>query len=84
MDFSITQASCYSASVKAAKNMTGVISTTQKGAGYMDYPDPKKPSVYFEPGTLNTALNGDTVEAQVSMKVVRGVRQEVGVVVRVV
>ncbi|MDE1975099.1 MAG: ribonuclease R [Patescibacteria group bacterium] len=64
--------------------ITGVISTTAKGAGYIDYPDPKKESVYIEAGDLNTALNGDTVEAEVSRKKIRGVTQDVGRVLRVI
>ena len=64
--------------------VTGVISTTQKGAGYIDNEDPQKDSIYLEAGTLNTALNGDTVEARVSKKMIRGVLQEVGVVTKVI
>ncbi len=65
-------------------SIIGIISTTQKGAGYIDNEDPKKNSIYIEQGTLNTALNGDTVEILVSKKVVRGVKQEVGVVTKVI
>jgi len=62
----------------------GIISTTQKGAGYIDDPDPKKESVYIEPGKLNTALNGDTVEFIFAMKKIRGIATKTGEVVRVV
>ncbi|MCX6719428.1 MAG: hypothetical protein NTZ38_03585, partial [Candidatus Taylorbacteria bacterium] len=65
-------------------NLIGVISTTQKGAGYIDLPDKKKESIYLEPGDLNTALNGDTVEAVVTKKMVRGTMSEVGQVLRVI
>ncbi|MEI8249498.1 MAG: RNB domain-containing ribonuclease, partial [Candidatus Taylorbacteria bacterium] len=65
-------------------SITGVISTTQKGAGYIDNADPKKDSIYIEQGTLNTALNGDTVEVSVSKKAIRGVTQEVGVVTKII
>lgn len=64
--------------------VTGILSTTQKGAGYIDNQDPKKDSIYLEPGTLNTALNGDTVEASVSKKAIRGVVQDVGVVTKII
>ena len=65
-------------------SIIGVISTTQKGAGYIDNADPKKDSIYIEQGTLNTALNGDTVEISVSKKAIRGVMQEVGVVTKII
>lgn len=45
--------------------ITGVISTTAKGAGYIDSADKKAESTYIEAGFLNTALNGDTVEVRV-------------------
>lgn len=65
-------------------NITGIISTTRKGAGYIDDSDPKKDSIYIEEGTLNTALNGDTVEFTVSEKNVRGVKTKVGQIKRIV
>ncbi|MEI6396716.1 MAG: ribonuclease R [Candidatus Taylorbacteria bacterium] len=65
-------------------NHKGVISTTQKGAGYIDDPDPKKESVYIEPGKLNTALNGDTVEFTVMTKKIRGVTTKIGEVTKVI
>lgn len=65
-------------------SVTGIISTTRKGAGYIDDPDPKKESIYIEAGSLNTAMNGDTVEYSVSEKMIRGVRQKVGIVTKVV
>lgn len=68
----------------AGNRRTGVISTTQKGAGYIDDPDPKKDSIYIEPGFLNTALNGDTVEVALKEKNIRGKKQIVGEVVKVV
>ncbi len=64
--------------------LTGVISTTQKGAGYIDDIDPDKDSIYLESGTLNTALNGDTVEFSVTTKLIRGVKTRVGTVTRVI
>jgi ribonuclease R len=64
--------------------ITGVISTTRKGAGYVDDADPKKPSIYIEAGLLNTALNGDTVEVSFSEKMYRGVKQPMGEVLRVI
>ena len=66
------------------KTLSGVISTTQKGAGYIDDPDPKKDSIYVEAGFLNTALNRDTVEVVLKEKSIRGVRQMVGEVIRVI
>lgn len=64
--------------------LTGIISTTRKGAGYIDKEDPKKPSIYIETGFLNTAMNGDTVEVRVFKKPIRGVFQDVGEVTRVI
>ena len=69
---------------KPSRPLTGVISTTQKGAGYIDDPDPKKESVYIEPGKLNTALDGDTVEFIVTTKHIRGISTKTGEIVRVV
>lgn len=62
---------------------TGIISTTRKGAGYIDDPDPKKDSIYVEEGTLNTALNGDTVEYTVSQRSIRGKKTNVAKIIRV-
>ncbi len=64
--------------------LTGIISTTRKGAGYIDDPDPKKDSIYIEEGTLNTALNKDTVEFSVSEKNIRGVKTKVGQIIKIV
>lgn len=65
--------------------LIGTISTTQKGAGYIDRPeDPQAESIYIEPGFLKTALHNDTVEVKVSRKDIRGVVQDVGEVVRVI
>jgi ribonuclease R len=64
--------------------VTGVISTTAKGAGYVDDLDPKKESVYVEAGSLNTALNGDTVEVAVEERHQRGELEKNGKVLRVV
>jgi ribonuclease R len=65
------------------KVLTGIISTTRKGAGYIDDPDLKKDSIYIEEGTLNTALNGDRVEFTVHEKNVRGVKTKVGTIKRI-
>lgn len=71
------------------KTTIGFISTTRKGAGYIDA-SPRKgrksiePSIYVEEGTLNTALNGDSVEFLTKEKMIRGVKQKIGEVVRVV
>ena len=64
--------------------LIGRISTTRKGAGYIDDPDPRKDSIYIEEGNLKTALNGDTVEASFAMKNIRGVKQPVGQILRIV
>lgn len=69
---------------QTGRTFTGVISTTRKGAGYIDDPDPKKDSIYIEDGTLNTALNGDTVEFSLNEKNIRGVKTKVGTIKRVV
>ncbi len=65
-------------------SITGVISTTQKGAGYIDAEDPKEESVYIEQGNLNTALNGDTVEALVHEKDFGKGIEKIGTVTKVV
>lgn len=62
----------------------GVISTIAKGAGFIDDPDPKKDSIYIEPGFLNTALNGDTVEVALKEVSSRGRKEIQGEVVRVI
>jgi ribonuclease R len=64
--------------------LIGTISATRKGAGYIDDPDPKKDSIYIEEGTLNTALNGDTVEFTVAEKNIRGVKTKVGTIKKIV
>jgi ribonuclease R len=67
-----------------SKELVGVISTTRKGAGYIDDPDPKKPSIYIEEGMLKTALNGDTVQYRVlGRRNIRGEAMTVGEVVQI-
>jgi len=66
------------------KMITGVISTIAKGAGFIDDPDPKKDSIYIEPGFLNTALNGDTVEVILKEVISRGKKEVQGEVTRIV
>lgn len=65
------------------QTLKGVISTTQKGAGYFDLPDGRDQSIYIEPGSLNTALHGDTVEIETFQKVIRGKKEICGNVIRV-
>ncbi len=55
-----------------------------KGAGYIDDADPKKDSVYIETGYLNTALDGDKVEAAVVENRVSGKIEKKGTVIRVI
>ncbi len=44
-------------------HLTGIISTTGKGMGFVSDPsDPKAEDIMIEQGFLNTALNGDEVE----------------------
>ena len=62
----------------------GRISTTAKGAGYIDDVDPKKESIYIEPGFLNTALDGDKVEVTVGSSHSRGKTEKTGKVLKVV
>jgi len=69
---------------KVANTLIGPISTTRKGAGYIDDPDPRKDSIYIEEGNLKTALNGDTVEVRFAIKNIRGVKQPVGEVLYIV
>lgn len=47
------------------KTITGEIATTGKGMGFIDDLNDKDPSIVIEPGLLNTALNGDTVEVAI-------------------
>ena len=67
-----------------ANLLSGRISTTRKGAGYVDDIDPLKDSIYFEENTLNTAMNGDEVEFTVSQKNIRGVKTPVGQITRII
>ncbi len=70
-------------------SLTGTISTTAKGAGFVDLPakNGKKvdrdESVHIEVGFLNTALNGDTVEVAVEEKKVKGSTEKEGRVIKV-
>jgi len=67
------------------QTITGRISTTAKGMGFIDdATDPQADSVYIEVGKLNTALNGDTVEARVYERVFRGKKEKAGEIVRIV
>ncbi len=66
------------------QTIKGIISTIAKGAGFIDDPDPKKDSIYIEPGFLNTALNGDTVEVALKEVSSRGRKEVQGEVVRVI
>ncbi len=77
--------------MKSAKySMIGVISTTQKGVGFVDMPGKggKRPdrdeSVHIDVGFLNTALNGDTVEVAVTEKKVKGIIEKEGRVIRII
>ncbi len=70
--------------MKASNTITGRISTTRKGAGYIDDPDPRKDSIYIEENTLNTAMNGDMVEVKVAQKNIRGVKTPVGQILKIV
>ncbi len=69
---------------KPIETVIGRISTTRKGAGYIDDPDPLKDSIYIEENTLNTAMNGDLVEVKVAPKMIRGVKTPVGQILKVV
>ncbi|MES2215975.1 MAG: RNB domain-containing ribonuclease, partial [Patescibacteria group bacterium] len=70
--------------------ITGTISTTRKGSGFVDIPlqegqkRSEKESVYIEPESLNTALNGDTVEVSVEERKFKGVVEKVGKVLQVI
>lgn len=65
------------------QRIKGIVYTTAKGAGFIDDPDPKKDSIYIEPGLLNTALNGDLVEVALKESASRGKREIVGEVIKV-
>ena len=66
--------------------VTGVISTISKGAGFVDRPSNgrlnRQDSIYIEPGSLNTAMNGDTVEISTREKQGRMVGEVTRVVSR--
>jgi ribonuclease R len=66
------------------KTIQGVISTIAKGAGFIDDPRDPEQSIYIEPGYLNCALNGDTVEVVLKQVVFRGKKETQGEVVRVI
>jgi ribonuclease R len=52
--------------------------------GYIDDADPKKESIYIEPGLLNTALDGDKVEVAVGSSHNRGKTEKTGTVTKVI
>lgn len=62
------------------KSIVGELSTTSKGAGFIDIPGKKRESIYIEPGNLNTGLNGDTVEVQLIAKPGRHRGEKAGIV----
>ncbi len=47
-------------------NITGTVTTTAKGMGFIADPANVDKDILIEPGFLNTALNGDTVEVTVT------------------
>ena len=47
-------------------NITGTVTTTAKGMGFIADPANADKDILIEPGFLNTALNGDTVEITVT------------------
>lgn len=49
----------------APSRITGTISTTRKGLGFITNPNDIENDILIEAGNLNTALNGDTVEVVV-------------------
>jgi ribonuclease R len=74
---------------QTAPTITGKVSTIAKGAGFIDDPENDLESIYIEPGNLNCALNGDTVEVAVKLVAstrpgMRGKKEKQGIVVRVV
>ncbi len=62
----------------------GHISTTMKGAGYVDDIDPKKESIFIEAGFLNTALDGDKIEIEVKEDRVKGRIEKSATVTKVI
>jgi len=81
--------------VKASHSLvTGIISTTQKGAGFVDLPEKsgskrsraeiREDSIYIDVGKLKTALNGDTVEVKVKVAVRDGEKKREGEVVSII
>lgn len=81
--------------MKASHSLvTGIISTTQKGAGFVDLPEKsgskrskaeiREDSIYIDVGKLNTALNGDTVEVKVKSQIKDGEKKKEGEVVSII
>lgn len=73
--------------------ITGTISTTAKGVGFVDVPKvggmgkskiDRDDSIHIEEGFLNTALNGDKVEVSVLEKRVKGKLEKEGEVTKVI
>jgi ribonuclease R len=60
--------------------LTGKIATNRKGMGFVNFEDSER-RIVFEPGNLNVALSGDTVEYKILKKVKD---EEFGAVIRVV
>ncbi|MFA6315360.1 MAG: ribonuclease R [Candidatus Paceibacterota bacterium] len=65
------------------KTINGIISTTAKGAGYIDINGIRGNSIYIESGLLNTALDGDSVEVETVEKRVNGKTEIQGKVIKV-
>lgn len=63
------------------KHITGTISTNRKGMGFVKNPQNEEQDILIEVGSLNTALNGDTVEVGLGDKNVYN--QQTGKVVKV-
>lgn len=63
------------------KHITGTISTNRKGMGFVKNPQNEEQDILIEIGSLNTALNGDTVEVRLGDKNVYN--QQTGTVVKV-
>ncbi|MDQ5893517.1 MAG: ribonuclease [Patescibacteria group bacterium] len=68
--------------MKKSETLQGIISTNRKGMGFMKNPHNTEKDILIEIGTLNTALNGDTVEIKLGK--INQYKQQLAEVVRVI
>lgn len=72
----------YSNLMKKTENLQGIIITNRKGMGFMKNPENLESDIMIDVGSLNTALNGDTVEIRLGK--INSYKQQTAEVVRVI